>query len=46
MHETINGKAPVILGGHEHTVFEEAPAKRWFVFGRAMVKTQRFDVES
>ena len=24
MHETMNGKAPVILGGHEHTVFEEA----------------------
>ena len=23
MHETMSGKAPVILGGHEHTVFEE-----------------------
>lgn len=26
MHETMNGKAPVILGGHEHTVFEEVVA--------------------
>eukprot|EP00438_Fugacium_kawagutii_P027181 Skav234840 [mRNA] locus=scaffold1428:228913:238504:- [translate_table: standard] len=25
MHETMSGKAPVILGGHEHTVFEEEP---------------------
>lgn len=23
MHETMSGKAPVILGGHEHTIFEE-----------------------
>lgn len=23
MHETMSGKAPVILGGHEHEVFEE-----------------------
>jgi len=26
MHETMSGKAPVILGGHEHTVFEEEVA--------------------
>lgn len=26
MHETMSGKAPVILGGHEHTIFEEEAA--------------------
>ncbi|CAK9070708.1 unnamed protein product [Durusdinium trenchii] len=26
MHETMSGKAPVILGGHEHEVFEEVVA--------------------
>ena len=34
MHETMSGKAPVILGGHEHTVFEEVQLAvcRFFVW--------------
>ena len=28
MHETMSGKAPVILGGHEHTIFEEAISEK------------------